>query len=122
MTKNTYNQEQMLILEILKLALIVYDVFDLTKRRELPLYDFNEIKVDQTPASFCAIKGCMKQKKEDILIDTSKQRVVTIRPKYYNGGSGSVCAPACLRFCHEQEQPQLFQKSGLRLRNFCLYT
>lgn len=36
----------MLILEILKLALIVYDVFDLTKRRELPLYDFNEIKVD----------------------------------------------------------------------------
>lgn len=61
---------------------VVYDVVDPDKRRELPQHDFNEPKVNQTPASFRFIKGSIEQKQEeDILMNTSDQTLVIIRPK-----------------------------------------
>ena len=103
----------------------MYDVVDPNKRRQLPQHDFNEPKVNQTPASFRFIKGSIEQKQEeDILINTSDQTLVIIRPKYYVGSSGSVWASDYMRLCHEQ--PQLFQESGLHaystaLKKFSAY-
>ena len=87
---------------------VVY-VVDPDKRRELPQHDFNEPKVNQTPASFRVIKGFIEQKQDgEILINTSDQTMVTIRPKYYIGSSGSVWASDYMRLCHEH--PHLFQE------------
>ncbi len=80
----------MLVLETQKVG-VVYDVTDLTKSRALPQHDFNEPKVNQTPASFRFIKGHIEKiEGKQSLISSSDQTVVTIRPKYYIGSSGSV--------------------------------
>lgn len=98
---------------------VVYDVVDPNKRRELPQHDFNEPKVNQTPASFRFIKGSIEHSQEDdILINTSDQTLVIVRPKYYIGSSGSVWASDYMRLCHEQ--PQLFQESGLHAYSMAL--
>ena len=103
---------------------VVFDVVDPNKRRELPQHDFNEPKVNQTPASFRFIKGCIEHKQEDILINSSDQTLVIVRPKSNIGSSGSVWASDYMRLCHEQ--PQLFQESrshaySMPLKKFSSY-
>ena len=104
---------------------VVFDVVDPNKRRELPQHDFDEPKVNQIPASFRFIIGCIEHKQEeDILINSSDQTLVIVRPKSYIGSSGSVWASDYMRLCHEQ--PQLFQETrshaySMPLKKFSSY-
>ena len=87
---------------------VAYDIADPSKRRQLPQHDFNEAKVNQTPASFRFIKGHIEKVAG---IGNDDQTVVIIRPKYYNGSSGRVWASDYLRQCHEHLSQ--IQESGL---------
>ena len=85
----------------------IFQVADEEKQRKLPLHDFPVNKVYVTPSSF----RVMKWKVESIngidnLVRTEDQSLVTVRPKYYVGSSGSVWASELLRIYYEE--PGLF--------------
>ena len=89
---------------------VIYDTCDPEKQKQLPQHDFNISKVNQTPASFRFIKQHIEKIEGDNeLITNQDQTVVTIRPKYYIGSSGSVWASDYMRLYHEL--PLLFQEN-----------
>ena len=80
------------------------------RQKQLPQHDFNsEPKVHQTPSSFRFIRGNVENiGEEQRFVHTEDQTVVTVRPKYFIGSSGSVWASDLLKI--KWEFPQLFEQ------------
>ena len=107
---------------------VIFDVADPQKQKQLPQHDFNsEPKVHQTPSSFRFIRGNVENiGEEQRFVHTEDQTVVTVRPKYFIGSSGSVWASDLLKI--RWEFPQLFEQvvqtnvedtSALPVRKLC---
>ena len=107
---------------------VIFDVADPQKQKQLPQHDFNsEPKVHQTPSSFRFIRGNVENIGEERrFVHTEDQTVVTVRPKYFIGSSGSVWASDLLKI--KWEFPQLFEQdvqtnvedaSALPVRQLC---
>ena len=105
----------------------IYDVSDEEKSRKLPQHDFSTPEVHITPSSFRFMTG----HRETIdgylhLVNDTDQTIVTVRPKYYIGSSGSIWASETMFL--RREIPQLFEVSdgpyrysSIPLRRFCAH-
>ena len=106
----------------------IYDVTDPEWSEKLPQHDFSNSQVHVTPLSFRFMSGHQKViKGMTHPINDLDQTVVSVRPKYYIGSSGSVCASDTMLL--RRELPQLFEaKEGpyqyysLPLRRLCAHT
>ena len=89
---------------------VIFDVADPQKQKQLPQHDFNsKLKVHQKPSSFRFILGNVENiGEEQRFVHTEDQTVVTARPKYFIGSSGSVWASDLLKI--KWEFPQLFEQ------------
>ena len=90
---------------------VIYNVCEPEKQKQLPQHDFNQVEVNQTPASFRFIRQhTEKIEEKEELISDQDQSVVIIRPKYHIGSCGSVWASDYMRLSHEL--PMLFQEAS----------
>ena len=88
--KHIFGLEQILSMRDVKTD-VVHDQTDDAKQRKLPQHDFSIPQVHVTPSSFRFMAGhhkAISEKKHTV--SDLKQSVVTIRPKFYIGNSGSV--------------------------------
>ena len=88
----------------------IYDVSNKEKSRKLPQHNFSTPEVHITPSSF----RFMTRHRETIdgklhLVNDTDQTIVTMRPKYYIGSSGSIWASETMFL--RRELPQLFEVS-----------
>jgi hypothetical protein len=84
------------------------------KARSLPQHDFYEPKVVITPSTFRFMTKKVQtfDDGQEELVRDMDQSVVTVRPKYYIGSSGSVWASDYIHIRHNY--PQLFEKPEKR--------
>ena len=71
----------------------IYDVSDKEKSRKLPQHDFSTPEVHVTPSSFRVMTGHQEVIDGKLhLVNDTDQTIVTVRPKYFIGSSGSLWA------------------------------
>lgn len=88
----------------------IYDVSDKEKQRKLPQHDFSTSEIHVTPSSFRFMAGHQEIIDGKLhLVNDTDQTVVTVRPKYFIGSSGSVWASETMFL--RREIPQLFEVS-----------
>ena len=83
-------------------------VSDSDKSRKLPQHDFSTPEVHVTPSSFRFMAGHQEVIDGKIhLVNDTDQTIVTVRPKYVVGSSGSVWASETMML--RSELPRLFE-------------
>lgn len=105
----------------------IYDVSDQEMQRKLPQHDFSVPQVHITPSSFRFMTGHQEIIDGKLhLVNDTDQTIVTLRPKYYIGSSGSIWASETMFL--RRELPQLFEVtkgpyrySHVSLRRFCAH-
>ena len=89
-------------------ASVILELSDEEKQNKRPQHDFPVAKVCQTPSSFRVMTWKTEIiNGEEKLIKETDQSMVTIRPKYYIGSTGSVWAGDLLKLRYEG--PKLFE-------------
>ena len=92
-------------------ATVIYDVCQPEKQKQLQQHDFNQVEVNQTPASFRFIwQQTEKIEEKEELINDQDESVFTIQPKYYIGSCSSVWASDYMRL--SRELPMLFEEAS----------
>ena len=108
MTKHIYVLE--LMLGFLLQSQEKYDVYDHEKQRKPPQHDFSTPEVQITPSSFRFMTGHQEIIDGKLhLVNDKDHTIVTVRPKYYTGSSGSIWASETMFL--RRELPQLFEVS-----------